>query len=88
MKYNFDLIGRELLNQEVPAAPCQQTRKTLGCVSLLAQKNAGVAHLVERRVANAKVAGSSPVARSSLISDLLRSVVASPDDLKFLRYEN
>ena len=28
------------------------------------QRNAGVAHLVERRLAKAEVAGSSPVSRS------------------------
>lgn len=30
------------------------------------QRNAGVAHLVERRLAKAEVAGSSPVSRSKL----------------------
>ena len=38
------------------------------------QRNAGVAHLVERRLAKAEVAGSSPVSRSTEYAPLAQLV--------------
>ena len=40
----------------------------------LKSENAGIAHLVERRLAKAEVAGSSPVSRSTMQILLLRSI--------------